>query len=466
MTMVFNRIISVLFVISFLQLSCSSVSKIASLKPEPDDATPLIYDNKPSFVNLPVTLKINEIERQVNNRLSGLIYEDNQIEDDDLVLKIWKQAPIKIENINGKIQTVLPLKVYVKYRVGTNKLGVALYRDSEFNFNGTVELLSDVALSNWKMKTKTNFKNIKWKESPTTNILGKEVAITYLINPAIQIFKSKIEKSIDDAIQKSMDFKPNVLEALEKVCTPVLMNETYETWVRIVPVELYSTDAVIKDQNISFQMGMKCLIETMIGKEPESKFNRDKIVLKPVEKMPNRITTNIVAVSTYDDASKIMTKNFSGQVFGDGGKKVKVNKVDIWHKNGKMVIALDMNGSFDGTVYLTGFPKFNSQTNEIYFDDLDYALDTKSTLIRTANWLASGLVLKKIKELCRYSIRPNLEDGKKIMSQYTDNYSPMKGVFINGNMGEISFKDIQLTNKAMIAFLSIEGELRVDIDGL
>ena len=97
---------------------------------------------------------------------------------------------------------------------------------------------------------------------------------------------------------------------------------------------------------------------------------------------------------------------------------------------------------------------------------MDYVLDTKSKLIKTANWFASGLVLKKIKELCKYSIAPNLEDGKRIMAQYTQNYSPMKGVYINGKMGEIKFKEMQLSNKALIAFLNIEGSLKVTIDGL
>jgi hypothetical protein len=42
----------------------------------------------------------------------------------------------------------------------------------------------------------------------------KNIPVTYLINPAIKLFKSQIERKIDEA--KSMNFKPNVMEALEK----------------------------------------------------------------------------------------------------------------------------------------------------------------------------------------------------------------------------------------------------------
>lgn len=457
-------LLSIIVVLFFS--ACSSTQKIEALKPEPDDATPLIYDNTPSFISMPIAIKIKDIENHTNKLMNGLIYEDNKIEDDDYELKIWKQAPISIENVGGKIKTVLPLKAYVKYRIGTDRLGIALYETKEFNFNGVVTLMSEVGLTNWKLKTNTEFKSVDWKESPSMNILGKSVPITYAINPAIKLFKSKIEKSIDDAIQKSLDFKPNVLDALEKICTPTEMNAEYESWLRIVPVELYTTEAVLKGQSINMQMGLKCTIETLVGQKPANKFDKNKIVLKPVAKMPDNITANIVAVSTYQDASKVITKNFQGQEFGSGSKKVKVLNVALWHKNDKMVIALDLSGSLNGTVYLTGFPQYNEATKEIYFDKLDYAIDTKSKLIRTANWLASGMILKKMEESCRYSIKPNLDEGKQTMLKYMSNFSPMPGVFVNGKMSDIVFKEVQLTNKAIIAFLSVNGEVSVTVDGL
>ncbi|MDX6183546.1 DUF4403 family protein [Flavobacterium sp. Fl-77] len=458
------------FLVFTILTGCSTSQKIATLKPEPDDASPLIYDSNPSFINLPITVKLKDIENQTNTILNGLIYEDKNIEDDDIEIKIWKLAPIKIENDpanpNKKIKTILPLKANIKYRIGTKKLGIALYDTREFNLNGVITLSSEVALTNWKLNTKTVFKSLDWNESPTMTIFGKNMPITYLVNPAISIFKSKIEKQIDDAIEKSMDFKPNVLSALEKICTPFKMNDTFETWLRIVPLEVYSTNVKLKNDLFLLDMGMKCNMETIVGKQPESKYNAHKIILKPIDKIPNQIAANIAAISTYADASKIMTQNFAGQEFGSGNKKVTVQNVAIWHKDSKMIIALDMMGTVNGTVYLTGFPQYNPKTKEIYFDKLDYVLDTKSKLQRTASWLAQGYIIKKMEESCRYSIQPNLEEGKKSMATYLKNYSPMPGVFVNGKMEDIVFDKIQLTNQAIIAFIKINGTVNVSVDGL
>jgi hypothetical protein len=345
-------------------------------------------------------------------------------------------------------------------------MGVELYNTKEFNLNGVVTLASEVELNNWKLTTKTELKSLNWNESPTMMVFGKKMPVTYLINPTVTLFKSKIEKSIDAAIEKSMDFKPNVLAALEKICTPFQMSATYESWLRINPLEIYSTNAKLKNDSFLMEMGIKCNMATLIGKQPESKLDVNKIILKSVTKIPSQITANIAVVSSYMEASKIMTKNFVGQEFGSGSKKIQVQKVDIWHKNNKMVIALETTGTVNGIIYLTGFPQYNEQTKEIYFDQLDYALDTKNKLLQTANWLAQGLILRKIQESCRYSIVPNLEEGKKNLKLYLSNYSPMPGVFVNGKTDNLQFQKIQLTNKAIIAFIKVNGTVNVTIDGL
>ncbi len=446
--------------------SCSSTKKIEALRPDADNATPLVYDAAPSYIGLPISIKLKDIAAQANKYVVGLVYEDTNIEDDNVMLRVWKQAPIEVAEENGKLKTVLPLKVWVKVRYGKTVLGVDLYDTREINLNGVVNLLSDISLYNWKIKTNTTLKNIDWVESPSITVAGKSIPITYLINPAIKLFKNDIEKAIDDAIQKSVDFKPEVIKALEQISAPIEVNKDFQTWFQLLPQELYATESQLTKSEITIDMGLKADIETYIGKKPENKFNKDKIVLKTVSKMPDKIAANIVAISNYTDASVLINNNFKGQVFGDEKRKITVQQVNLWHKNGKIILALDVIGSINGTIYLNGVPKYNKEKQEIYFDELDYVLDTKSKLLKTANWLAQGLILKKINENCRYSIAENLKEAEKSIKPYISNYAPMKGVFINGNLSSVSFNKIQLTNTAFVAFMSINGNIKVSVDGL
>ena len=454
------------FVFSLSLNSCGTTgTAINALRPTQETA-PSVYESTTSFINLPIKIRVQDIENQINQSLNGLIYEDSNIEDDDISMKVWKQMPIKLKSLNGKIQILLPLKAEVQYRIGTEALGIKMYDVRKYTFNGTVTLLSEIALTNWQMRTKTEFQSLDFNESPTVLIAGKNIPITYIIKPAISLFRNDIEKSLDESITKSMDFKANVLDALEKVATPFEMDAVYESWLRIVPIELYTTEAVLQKDLVNLEMGLKCNIQTYIGKKPATVFDKNAIVLKPVKKMPNSTTANIAAVSTYKDASRVLTKNFAGQEFGSGGKKVIVKNVEIWHKDKKLIIALTMDGSIKGQIYLSGYPQFNAQTNEIFFDQLDYVLDTKSQLARTANWLASGYILEKIRDNCRYSIAANLEDAKTTMKGFMNGYKPMPGVVVNGELKTFEFEKLQLTNSAIIAFLKVQGKLDISIDGL
>lgn len=453
-------------IISLLLNGCGSTgTAINALRPT-EDTAPSVFESATSYINLPVKIKVQDIEDTLNLSLNGLIYEDSNIEEDDISIKIWKQMPIKLKSVNGKIQVLLPLKAEVQYRIGTEALGIKMYDIRKYTFNGTVTLLSDIALTNWQMRTKTEFQSLDFKESPTVMVAGKNIPITYIIKPAISLFRKDIEKSLDESISKSMDFKSNVLDALEKVATPFEMDAIYESWLRIVPIELYTTEAVLQKDLVNLEMGLKCNIQTYIGKKPATVFDKNAIVLKPVKKMPSSTTANIAAVSTYKDASRVLTKNFAGQEFGSGGKKVIVRNVEIWHKDKKLIIALTMEGSIKGQIYLSGFPQYNAQTNEIFFDQLDYVLDTKSKLARTANWLASGFILEKIRKNCRYSITENLDDAKTTIKGFMTNYKPMPGVVVNGELKNFSFEKLQLTNSAIIAFLQVQGRLDISIDGL
>ena len=443
---------------------CSSSQKMATLKPEPSLNAPIAYKTKTSFVGMPMEVTLKEIENQLNKSLSGLIYEDNNLEDDKSEMKIWKTGTIRLVEKNGKIESILPLKIWSKFKYGTNFMGLNDTR--EIDLNGTITLLSNVKLSNWRMNTQSEIEDFEWSESPTILVAGKRVPITYIINPTLSIFKSKVARKIDEAIEKSCDFKPYVLDVLQSMSTPFETSAQYETWFKLNPIEVYVTDAVLQKNKIAMDLGLKCTIQTIVGQKPKNSFNREAITFKAVQKMPDKSNASVAAISTFESASRIITKNFQGKEFASGSRKIVVQKVDLWSKDSKMIIALDMIGSINGTIYLSGIPNYNAITKEIYFEQMDYVLNTKGFLTRTANWLLQGTILKKIQENCRYSIKENLEEGKKNLLPYLNNYSPMKGVFVNGTMNDFEFEKVEITDNAIIAFITASGKMNVKIDGL
>ena len=360
------RLFFYLFVFVFLASSCATSNKIEALKPLPSDDSPMVYKSNTSFVSMPLEISIKEIEKQLNKKMMGLIYEDNDMKGDKQAMKIWKTADIKLSEKNGKIEAVLPLKVWAKFRYGTDFMGLNDTR--EVNLNGTITLLSDARMTNFKLTTSSKIEDYVWSESPTIVVAGKNVPITYIINPMLSLSKSKISKMIDDAINGLPNFKPLVLDVLQTMSAPFLTSDLYQTWFRMEPIEVYITDATLDKSKISMDLGLKCNMLTMVGQEPKNTFDRAAVVFKPVTKVPDKIMANVAAISTYESASRIITKNFRGQEFASGSRKIVVNEVNLWQKDGKIIIQLLMSGSLNGTIYLAGIPKYNAETHEIYFE--------------------------------------------------------------------------------------------------
>jgi hypothetical protein len=456
-------ITTILFTI-LLTVSCGTTKKIEALKPAPSNDNPVIFKNKVSFIAMPVEITLKDLEQQLNKNVTGLIYNDSILNDDKTEMKIWKTAPIKLSEKDGNIVSVIPLKIWAKFKYGTDFMGLNDTR--EINLNGTIILNSKTNLINWKLTTASKIEDFEWSESPTILVAGKNIPITYIINPTLSLFKSKISKKIDEVIDKTCDFKPHVLAILDKLSNPLLTSGQYETWFKMVPIELYVTEAKLTKTKIMLNMGLKCNMQTMVGQKPKNGFDASKIVLKSVEKIQDNTTISVVAVSTFESASKIVTKNFQGQEFTSGSRRIMVQKVDLWQKDGKIIIALDLLGSINGTIYLSGIPNYNPITKEIYFDQMEYVLNTKSVLMKSANWLLHGTILKSIQTNCRYSIKGNLEEGKQNMKPYLSNYSPMKGVFVNGTINDFEFEKVELTDKAIIAFITNSGKMDIKIDGL
>ena len=452
--------------VGFLISACSTSSKIAALKPEPNYSTAVVYDKQESYLNLPMEIQVADLQGQTNKYLNGLVYEDQVLEDDNVMLKVWKESPILIQENNGKLDMALPLKIWAKVRYGIEKFGFSAYDTREVNLNGIIRLNSAVSIQNWKLNTATQIQDIDWVESPSVVVMGKNVPITYLINPAISIFKGKISKKVDEAIAKSFDIKPYVITALEQLSKPVEVNPDYKVWLGIQPLAMYASPTTVANKKISFNLGMKAFLETAINAQPSIKFDKNQLTLQPAVPNGNDFKASVAGVVTYANAATLMQKNFAGQKFESGKRSVTVNKIDLWGKDGKLIVALNMSGSVNGDFYLSGTPKYNPAKKEIYLDGVDFVLDSKNKLIKTADWLVHGIIAKKIQESCTFSIAEYLDNGQKTMAAYLSNYQPVKGVKVNGQMTELTPGQITLTPQAIVAMIVAKGKVTVKVDGL
>ena len=447
--------------------ACSTTKKINAIRPLPEyQNVGVVYEKELSTINLPLAISLTDMQNQVNKNLNGLIYEDAQLEDDNVMLKVYKQAPIIIRDKGGKIYIELPMKIWAKIKYGIDKFGISLYDTREFNLNGIIKINASIGINNWRLVTKTTIEGIDWAESPTVSIAGKDIAITYLINPALALLKNKLAQVVDENIEKTMDLRPYVFKALETITKPMELSPTYQAWLGIAPTELYATNPTIANHKINIAIGMRTYIETSVGQKPTLGFDKTKLILKMADKLEGNFATNIAAFCTYNQAAQIVTQNFAGKKFESGKYAITVNKVEMWGRDGKMVIALGVTGSLNGDIYLQGVPVYDAEKQQIAIEQVDFILDSKQTLLKAGEWLVHGVIVKKIEDNCKFSIATQLIEGQKMANKYLNNYEPIKGIKINGSLDQLMPNKIVLTPNAIVAMIVAKGQVAIKVEGL
>jgi hypothetical protein len=465
MTIKISKLSVLLGIFAIFLHSCGS-SKIDTIKPEQDKAAPLTYKSVPSVINIPVKISFEALQNEMNIQLNDLIYNDSLFEKDNMQLKLWKTGSILVENDEEnptKIRTVFPLRAEVKYRYGLQKLGIGVSDIRTFILNGKVTLLSEAEMSNFRIRTKTILKKAIWTEQPMLLIGEREVPVTYLAYAGVNLFKNQISESIDESLNKTLDFRPKVIELLKKLNEPVLVSEQYQSWLQMRPIELYSTNSKIKNGEVSFGVGMKCEIENRIGKKPSLNFNEKKLAFHTEQKLPKTISTTTVFTASYQDVSSLLTKALEGKQFKAKSKRISVQDVQIWNKNNKLVVSLLVSGDLNGTIYLTGVPKYDNISKEFYVDGLDYTLETQNKLAKAASWFMKSMILSDIETKCRYSVEKDIANAKKEMAFYFNNYSPVKNVFFNGKINSMKVDNFQLTNTGIVGFVRMDAYLAISI---
>ena len=120
-----------------------------------------------STIAVPIDIDYVDIERMLNQSVTGLIYEDNSYADndqDEFKIKVWKKGNITIKpNTTNQLKISVPLKVWAEKGIGA--LGYVSYQATEFelilNFKTVFSIRPD-----WVIKTVTTPDGYTWVTKP------------------------------------------------------------------------------------------------------------------------------------------------------------------------------------------------------------------------------------------------------------------------------------------------------------
>ncbi len=426
-----------------------------------------------SALNVPVEIPISELETQINAKIKGLIYEDKSYEDDDrdnLKAKVWKLSPIKMVALESSFLFEVPLKIWVSAGYNVSPLGINMsgYKDTEFSIR--IRLISKIGLTpDWTVRSETYVDSYDWISEPNVKVAGINIPIKSMVSRLLNKNFDKITEAIDQQVAENIELKKNVEVAWQLAHEPVMLAKEFDTWLVIKPTGVTMTPLLAKNGVLRSVIGINGYTQTITSVVKPPKPEIPKLPdLKIVDKVADNFKVSLISLVSYEEAGRLATARFKGEKFSflNGQYQVEVTSVETYGQNDKLVIKAGLKGSINGFVYLKGIPYYDAVTQQLSLRGLDYDLDTRNSIIKTANWLLQGQFARMMEKKMVFPVGGQITDAKKTIQQALANYKVIDGVLIKGTLTEILPDKVYLTPQHIYSVVFAEGKVNLRVDGL
>ncbi len=452
----------VFFIIGFV--SCKSLN----VEKPKEEYIPLAYTPKTSVINLPMDIDLKKVEKAVNDKFKGLIYEDNNLDDDNMQLKLWKSQNFVFNASGNQLQYKIPMKIWSKFGWKIEKFGISI--SDYYDVAGEIALKYKSSLTitrDWQVKTTTVSDGYEWISKPTLSIAGVTIPITSIANLALKSCSGLINTQIDKAITQTVSLKSEVEKAWISMQTPMSVNKDYNIWLKITPQELFTAPMSTQQNHIKLNIGAKAAVESFIGYQPDSILTPRALPgLTFVQKAEDSFVLNFSSDVTFKQISTIAQKELVGKEFIEGKRKIKITKFDVFGSDDKMIFMTEIIGSIKGIIYFTGTPFYNADSNTIEMKDVDFELNTRNALINSANWLLHGTFLRLMQPYLSFPISSQIKEMKSTINKELANYKVTDGILLMGQVNDIEIESFGVVPGALKVLGSVKGKLQMKVDDL
>ena len=420
-----------------------------------------------SSVSIPVNLPISEIQRLVNQQITGVLYEDQDFENnnsDQLKTKVEKDGNIAIKALtNNRLMFSVPLKIWAEKGLGT--LGVYTYQET--NFKVVMNFISNLDFQqNWSLKTNTTTAGFVWKEKPVLDFGKVKIPLTSIIEGVLIKQQKEFTNVIDTQIQQKMNMHPYLVMAWNQFAAPIQVSEEYNTWLKITPQTVKMSPLEVYADKIKSTISVDLFSETFTGIKPAANPLVKNIPnYIPAQNLGNNFIMKTTANIPFTEANAIAKKQFQGKEFDMEKSKIKVDDIKIYPENDLVVIEIKTSGKVNGTSFIKGNLVYDAVKHKIGFTKTNFRLKTKNILQKLATSLFEGKIVRMIEQ--DYGIPLlDIENSSKKSIEESFNKEYHTGLKLQGKVLNLKPTQFLVNSEYITTVIDINANLSLKIEGL
>lgn len=162
----------------------------------------------------------------------------------------------------------------------------------------------------------------------------------------------------------------------------------------------------------------------------------------------------------YDSLSKNIQSLLAGKSMELKGNTIIFDSIKVaGASNKELLFQLNFSGSKKGTMYLRGTPVFNREQQTVELTKVDFDLETKNVLLKTAKWLFSDRILNEIQKASKQDLSKHLTDlSQKLNESLTYQIDQF---MIKGKIHQINVEELHPNHDFLMIRLQTLGNLKL-----
>ena len=416
-----------------------------------------------SSLNIPISIPLSSIDAILNKSIAGIIYQDTLYGDhnpDDFKCKVWKAGNIKLTGLsNYQYNIAVPLKVWVDKGYGA--FGLMNYQ--QLTFQMVMNFKITIALNpNWTVSTKTEPNGYAWVQRPVLDFKVIQIPVSPIVEKILDMNYKDIASKIDDKIKSYINLKKEVMDAWNQMASPILLSDSFNTWLKITPLLIKAVPIVQSNNVIYTTIGFDILTKTIVGEVPQ----KDPLVnnipnLTYISALDRDFQLQNIAHISYAQATKIARDQFNGDTmaFSDGKYKLIIDDVQISPHQKRFLIQADVRGSLNGSVFIEGDPYYDSISKSVKMQNIEFDLKTKNIFKKSLAWLFEGVIEKKIQQNFEIPTKELMETTLQSTNQALNKKNGM--ISTVGRLYSIEPTQLTLSEQYISIYLLLKGQLSI-----
>ncbi len=326
-------------------------------------------------------------------------------------------------------------------------------------------IVSELDVDNtWNLRSQTRLEDYYWKEVPKFNMGSISLPIEKIMNIIIERSKDKVINEIDKAVTEKFYLREQMINLTENVAQPFLLDQMSDTWLS-VDVEKFSLSKVLNAAD--WMEGWISLNGTTeVTHTPESKradfFLPDFRWLNIDDEQDTSELFFNVEVQ-FDRINQMLNENFKGRKFKEGNHEVMVRNLELKGLGEKLGVVAELTGSYNGEVFLSGVPSYNSETKSLETNDIELKLLTKNVLHKALGWMLKGRIRKELDKMMQFSLNDFVGSIQEKIDEQLSNINHENELELTAQMLDLDIEQLKFSKTHIHAGLHAKLKLAVKI---